>query len=146
MEDQLAKVKHFHEIFNCHMEEAPTAKIAPDLAAVRIRLFEEELAEYRKAVEQADIALVADALTDMLYVLLGTYITHGLQDVAPALFDEVHRSNMSKLGPDGKPVLRADGKVLKSELFSPPDLKSVFGKVNPGGAPSDERRDRSRPR
>jgi len=69
---------------------------------------------------------IADALTDLLYVLLGTFISHGLQDAAEDLFAEVHRSNMTKLGPDGKVIYREDGKVLKPPTFEPPDLRRVL--------------------
>ena len=67
----------------------------------------------------------------MLYVLLGTFITHGLQDIAEELFAEVHRSNMSKLDEQGKPIFRQDGKVLKSDQFSDPDLRSIIAKIGP---------------
>ena len=76
-----------------------------------------------------DIVEIADALTDMLYVLLGTFIAHGLQDIAEELFAEVHRSNMSKLDEQGKPIFREDGKVLKSDQFSDPDLRSIIAKI-----------------
>ena len=82
-----------------------------------------------------DIVEIADALTDMLYVFLGTFIAHGLQDIAEALFDEVHRSNMSKLDEQSKPIFRNDGKVLKSNRFSDPDLRSIIaksGQLEPG--------------
>ena len=64
--------------------------------------------------------------TDLLYVLLGTYVAHGLQDYAEALFDEVHRSNMSKLDENGRPIHRDDGKVLKSRQYSAPDIQGVL--------------------
>jgi predicted HAD superfamily Cof-like phosphohydrolase len=69
---------------------------------------------------------VADALTDLAYVVFGTYVAHGLQDVAEALFDEVHRSNMSKLDENGRPIYRPDGKVLKSNRFREPDLAAIL--------------------
>ncbi len=128
MEDALKKLQQFHETFRCHIEYAPTADVPRDEFEVRIRLFEEELAEYRKAVEAKDLVAVADALTDMLYILLGTYVTHGLQDVAAELFDEVHRSNMSKLDGHGRPIHREDGKVLKSDGFSQPDLEAILSR------------------
>jgi predicted HAD superfamily Cof-like phosphohydrolase len=128
LKDALKQLRQFHETFRCHIEYAPTADIARDEFEVRIRLFEEELAEYRRAVEAKDLVAVADALTDMLYILLGTYVTHGLQDVAVELFDEVHRSNMSKLDEHGRPIVREDGKVLKSDRFSKPDLESILVK------------------
>jgi predicted HAD superfamily Cof-like phosphohydrolase len=126
MNDQLAQVLEFHRTFSCHIEELPTAAIPPEIVDVRARLFEEELGEYRQAAQQGDIVGIADALSDMLYVLLGTYVAHGLRDLAEELFVEVHRSNMSKLGPDGKPLLRADGKILKPENYQSPDLASII--------------------
>jgi len=128
LEDALKKLQQFHETFRCHIEYAPTADIPRDEFEVRIRLFEEELAEYRNAVEARNLVAVADALTDMLYVLLGTYVSHGLQEIAVELFDEVHRSNMSKLDEEGRPIFRDDGKVLKSDRFSEPDLGSILSR------------------
>jgi predicted HAD superfamily Cof-like phosphohydrolase len=87
---------------------------------------EEELDEYREAVKDRDLVGVADALTDLMYVLLGTYVSHGLQDYAEALFDEVHRSNMSKFSVPGEIVQRQDGKVLKSGAFFPPDIERIL--------------------
>ena len=79
---------------------------------MRVSLIQEELNEYRHAAEAHDLVAVADALSDLMYVVLGTYVSHGLQDVAEALFAEVHRSNMSKLDATGQVIYRADGKVL----------------------------------
>ncbi|MGB0384087.1 MAG: hypothetical protein ACPGWR_04605 [Ardenticatenaceae bacterium] len=126
MKEQLAKLREFHETFECYLEDEPTVQIPREVFEVRVKLFEEELAEYGEAYQDGDLVEVADALTDMLYVLLGTFVTHGLQDVAINLFDEVHRSNMSKLDENGGVVRRADGKVLKSALYSPPDLERIL--------------------
>ena len=73
------------------------------------------------------------ALTDLAYILSGTYFTHGLQDAADALFAEVHRSNMSKLDENGRPIYREDGKVLKSARFSEPDLRVICTEVTTNG-------------
>ena len=96
------------------------------MGEVCAHLIAEELEEYRAAFAAGDLIEIADALTDLLYLVLGTYYSHGLQDIAAELFDEVHRSNMTKLGANGQPVLREDGKVLKSELYSPPDLRAII--------------------
>ena len=128
LKDALRKLQEFHETFRVHIEYVPTADVPRDVCEVRVRLLEEELDEYRKAVEAKDLVAVADALIDMLYVLLGTVVSHGLQDAAVELFDEVHRSNMSKLDGNGQPVFRADGKVLKSDRFSPPDLAGILAR------------------
>ena len=126
MRKQLAQVEQFHKVFGVHIEHEPTARIPKELADMRFALMEEELEEYQIACQNGDIVEVADALTDMLYVVLGTIITHGLQDIAVELFDEVHRSNMSKLDENGDPIYREDGKVLKSPAFSPPDLEPII--------------------
>ena len=132
MKDQLDSVRRFHEVFQGYMERTPTAKVPAEISQGRIQMFLEELEEYRAAVlHNHDIVEIADALTDMLYVLLGTFITHGLQDIAEQLFAEVHRSNMSKLDEQGKPIFREDGKVLKSDQFSDPNLRSIIAKIGP---------------
>ena len=134
MKEQLESVRRFHEVFQVNIERTPTASLPAEITEWRIRMFLEELDEYREAVKNHDVVEVADALTDMLYVLLGTFIAHGLQDIAEELFDEVHRSNMSKLDKRGKPLFRADGKVLKSDRFRDPDLRPIIaqtGKVAP---------------
>ncbi len=129
MKDQLDSVRCFHEVFQAYMERTPTATVPAAISQGRIQIFLEELEEYRAAVDNHDIVEIADALTDMLYVLLGTFITHGLQDIAEELFAEVHRSNMSKLDEQGQPIFREDGKVLKSDQFSDPDLRSIIAKI-----------------
>ena len=73
-----------------------------------------------------DLVEVADALGDMLYILCGTIIEHGLQDKIEEVFAEIQRSNMSKLGADGQPIYREDGKVMKGPNYSPPDLARVL--------------------
>jgi predicted HAD superfamily Cof-like phosphohydrolase len=128
MKRQLAQVQGFHEAFDVPIETTPTAQIPEELSAMRARIMQEELDEYRAACAAGDIVEIADALTDLLYVVFGTVITHGLQDVAVELFDEVHRSNISKLDENGRPLHREDGKVLKSERFSPPDLGAILSR------------------
>lgn len=110
------------------MRQQPDARIPDPEIAVRLALMQEELDEYRLAAAQGDIVEVADALTDLLYVVFGTMIAHGLDQAAEEMFDEVHRSNMSKLDENGMPIYRADGKVLKSERFTGPDLIKILGK------------------
>jgi len=128
LEDAIRKVQQFHTAFGVPVADAPTGAISAELRALRIRLLEEELEEYKAASAAGDIVAVADALTDLAYVLFGTYVTHGLQNAADALFDEVHRSNMSKLDQHGRPLYREDGKVLKSTRFSEPDLAKILGR------------------
>ncbi len=126
MKRELDQVLEFHRTFQCYTRTRPAADIPAGQRAVRVTLMQEELDEYRAAAEAGDLAGVADALTDLLYVVLGTYLAHGLQDAAEELFDEVQRSNMSKLDEQGRPIFRADGKVLKSRLFSEPNLRPIL--------------------
>jgi predicted HAD superfamily Cof-like phosphohydrolase len=126
LEQAAAAVRHFHETFGLPVRLEPAAELPPALLALRVNLLLEEVEEYRQAAQAGDMVAVADALTDILYVLLGTYVSHGLQDLASELFAEVQRSNMSKLDADGQPVVRADGKILKSALFSEPALAHII--------------------
>ena len=69
---------------------------------------------------------VADALGDMMYILCGTILSHGMQHIIEEVFEEIQASNMSKLGADGKPIYRADGKVMKGPSYFKPDIKAVL--------------------
>ncbi len=126
-------LEEFHGTFGAHVEHAPTADLDPGNVALRVSLIQEELDEYREAAEAHDLVGIADALSDLMYVVLGTYVSHGLQDVAEALFAEVHASNMSKLDAEGRVLYRSDGKVLKSDLWRPPDLATILQGAGPGG-------------
>jgi predicted HAD superfamily Cof-like phosphohydrolase len=107
------------------MRQFPSTEIDKSLARLRIALLEEEVSEFVTASEQGDLIGIADALADIVYVVYGTALTYGI-DLGPVL-QEVHRSNMSKLTSDGKPLIRDDGKVLKSEQYFPPDIASALG-------------------
>ena len=87
---------------------------------------EEENKEYLEAAQNNDLVEVADALGDMLYILCGTIIEHGMQDKIEAVFNEIQKSNMSKLGEDGVPIYREDGKVLKGPNYFKPNLKAIL--------------------
>lgn len=126
MIDQLRMLEEFHAVFGAHLEYAPTVNLSDGTIALRVSLIQEELNEYRQAAEAHDLVGVADALSDLMYVVLGTYVSHGLQDLAEPLFAEVHASNMSKLDENGQVIYRADGKVLKSALWRPPDLEAIL--------------------
>lgn len=115
-------VREFHEAFGAPFADAPRM-LTPERAQLRSSLIAEELEEYVAAVRDGDLVAVADALGDLLYVVYGTGVEHGI-DLIP-VFTEIHRSNMSKLGADGKPVLRDDGKILKGPDYSPPNLAAV---------------------
>ena len=86
----------------------------------------EENEEYLQAAKEGDLTEIADAVGDMLYILCGTILKHGLQDKIADVFEEIQRSNMSKLDKNGKPIYREDGKVLKSELYFKPDIKRIL--------------------
>jgi predicted HAD superfamily Cof-like phosphohydrolase len=88
----------------------------------------EENEEYLEAAENSDMIEVADALGDMLYILCGTILSHGMQNKIQEVFEEIHRSNMSKLGEDGQPIYREDGKVLKGSNYFKPNIKDILEK------------------
>ena len=87
----------------------------------------EENEEYLEAAQNGDLVEVADALGDMLYILCGTMLSHGLQDKMGEVFLEIQRSNMSKLDENGKPIYREDGKVMKGPNYFKPDIKAILG-------------------
>ena len=89
---------------------------------LRLDLIEEELDELHLGIDNQDIIEVADALTDLLYVIYGAAHAFGID--VDECFQEVHQSNMSKLGEDGRVIKREDGKVMKPATYFPPDLKS----------------------
>ena len=86
----------------------------------------EENDEYLEAAKAGDMVEVADALGDMLYILCGTMVTHGMQDVMVDVFRTIQESNMSKLGADGQPIYREDGKVMKGPNYFRPDIAGVL--------------------
>jgi len=126
--DTINKVKEFHEVFGLEYHEKPKAEIENKIIELRHRLMQEENDEYLEAAAMGDLALIADALGDKLYILCGTIIAHGLQDKIVEVFNEIHRSNMSKLDHNGKPIYREDGKIMKSANYFLPDIKSVLEK------------------
>ena len=122
--DTLALVKSWHQHFRVPVVDAPS--LPQGRAEMRLAILEEEVSELRAAVEAGDLVEVLDALCDIQYVLDGTFLEFGLHQLKNAAFNEVHSSNMSKLGENGEPLLREDGKVLKGPNFSPPDLAKVL--------------------
>jgi predicted HAD superfamily Cof-like phosphohydrolase len=102
----------------------PTTSIPADLRQLRVDLLVEEVREFADATEAKDIVGIADALADILYVTYGAAITYGVD--LDQVVREVHRSNMSKLDEMGRPVLREDGKVLKSARYTRPDVVAVL--------------------
>ena len=96
-----------------------------DVAALRVDLIDEELNELREATGKQDLVGIADALTDLLYVVYGAGHAYGIN--LDECFAEVHRSNMSKLDDESQPIYREDGKVLKGPNYTPPDLAEIIG-------------------
>ncbi|MGC6479628.1 MAG: hypothetical protein ACON42_04530 [Flavobacteriaceae bacterium] len=123
MKKYTTAVQLFHEAFGLDFADRPTIDISQKLIELRFNLMAEENEEYLAAAKAGDMIEVADALGDMLYILCGTLITHGMQDKIDAVFDAIQQSNMSKLGADGRPIYRADGKVLKGPGYFKPKIK-----------------------
>ena len=157
MDVGLERVKRFHEVFNCHIAAEPSvpdepvhlalaiyhqeaARLAEELKRasaqaggslllIRLQLIQEELAELALGFINRDPVECLDALVDLTYVVDGTYLTCGLQDLKEPAQAEVHRSNMSKLDDAGKPIISDAGRVVKGPNYTPPDLRRV---VYPG--------------
>ena len=130
MQDKIDAVKAFHTAFKIGHRETPKADLGEAKNTLRFNLMKEENEEYIEAAQNDDIVEVADALGDMLYILCGTMIEHGLQDKMAAVFDEIQESNMSKLGDDGQPIYREDGKVLKGPNYFKPNISKILNNKN----------------
>ncbi|MCL9770078.1 nucleoside triphosphate pyrophosphohydrolase family protein [Flavobacterium sp. HXWNR69] len=126
MQKQLKAVKLFHETYGLGVSEEIIADLGALKNELRFNLMKEENEEYLEAVQNNDIVEVADALGDMLYILCGTILEHGLQHKIEEVFDEIQRSNMSKLGEDGKPIYREDGKVMKGPNYFKPNFLDIL--------------------
>ena len=114
----------FHATFGLPRNDEPTADVSAELAALRVRLLAEEVDEFAAATEEVDLVGIADALADIVYVAYGSAITYGID--LDAVLAEVHRSNMTKLDSDGRVLLREDGKVAKSQNYTPPNIADVL--------------------
>lgn len=126
MKKQLEAVREFHESFGLGVSELPQADLGEQVNMLRFNLMKEENEEYLEAVQNKDLVEIADALGDMLYILCGTILEHGLQHKIEEVFDEIQRSNMSKLGEDGKPIYREDGKVMKGPNYFKPNFEAIL--------------------
>jgi len=124
--DIIKAVETFHDSFGIENNHQPTSKISQRDYELRHRLMQEENEEYLEAVQNNDLIEVADALGDQLYILCGTILKHGLQHKIVEVFEEIQRSNMSKLDKDGQPIYREDGKILKSDLYFKPNIKKIL--------------------
>ena len=122
--DPVVALADSHHVQRLVANEIPTLDVPTDVKALRCALIEEEAREFRDALDADDIVEVADAIGDLLYVVYGAALTFGIP--AREVFAEVHRSNMTKLGADGEPLLRADGKMLKGPNYSPPELLPIL--------------------
>ncbi|MGG6230255.1 hypothetical protein [Tenacibaculum sp. SDUM215027] len=128
MKKRIEAVHEFHSAFGLGIKNKPTANIGRERNLLRYNLMKEENEEYLEAAENNDLVEVADALGDMLYILCGTIIEHGMQHKIEEVFNEIQRSNMSKLGEDGTPIYREDGKVLKGPNYFKPNIKEILDK------------------
>lgn len=124
----ISHVADFHDAFSIPNAGEPTMELSEKDVQLRFDLLKEENEEYLEACKNGDLTEVADALGDMLYILCGTILRHGLQDKIAEVFLEIQKSNMSKLGADGKPIYREDGKVLKGENYFKPNISSILSK------------------
>ncbi len=130
MKKQLEQVAEFHRSFGSFIGDSPMMPPSGDLM-LRQRLIMEEAFEVSdELIDGASIERVAKELADLMYVTLGTVVALGLQGEFERCFDEVHRSNMSKLDENGNPIYREDGKVLKSKLYTPADLSFLTAKIS----------------
>jgi len=121
MLEQLNKVAEFHKAFKEQDGKWPQNLSEPE-AVLRYKLMAEENEEYLQACAENSLVEIADALGDKLYILCGTILKHGMQHIIEDVFNEIHASNMSKVGPNGEAVIREDGKILKGEGYFKPDL------------------------
>ena len=125
MKEQLNSVAEFHKAFGQKDGKWPQPLDRNDYN-LRHALMEEENNEYLEACEKNSLIEIADALGDQLYILCGTILKHGMQDVIEDVFREIQASNMSKLGEDGKAIIREDGKILKGPGYFRPDLSKFI--------------------
>jgi predicted HAD superfamily Cof-like phosphohydrolase len=127
LKEKISSVEEFHNVFRIG-NASEVCLIEEKDYTLRYNLIKEENEEYLEACRNGDIVEIADALGDQLYILFGTILKHGLQHKIEEVYDEIHRSNMSKLDANGQPILREDGKILKSENYFKPDIRAILGK------------------
>lgn len=126
MKKQLEAVALFHKTYKLGISNELKADLGKQKNQLRFELMKEENEEYKEAVENNDIVEIADALGDMLYILCGTILEHGLQHKIEEVFDEIQRSNMSKLDENGNPIYREDGKVMKGPNYFKPNFEAIL--------------------
>ena len=135
MQKQLNQLSEFQRAFNSTYNTSPTLLSDKDYV-LRFKLLQEENEEYLEACRNNDKVEILDALTDQLYIVLGSIVSHGMQHIIEKAFSEVHNSNMSKLDNNGKPLINGEddvwdeskpkGKILKSQNFFEPNLKQFL--------------------
>jgi predicted HAD superfamily Cof-like phosphohydrolase len=128
LSNTINQVRDFHNAFGLPVRTVPTVELSEKEIQLRFNLMKEENEEYLEAAQRGDLVEVADALGDMLYILCGTINAHGLQEKIAEVFEEIQRSNMSKLDENGQPIYREDGKVMKSNRYFKPDIASILAK------------------
>lgn len=128
LQETIQAVEQFHDAFRIANNYQPTTNLTEADIELRHRLMQEENDEYLEAAKRGDLVEVADALGDQLYILCGTILKHGLQDKIIEVFQEIQRSNMSKLDANGMPIYREDGKVMKSDLYFKPNIAAILEK------------------
>lgn len=126
MQKKISAVELFHNSFGLGVAHTMKADLGTAKNTLRFNLMDEENKEYLEAANDNDMIEVADALGDMLYILCGTILEHGMQHKIEEVFEEIQRSNMSKLGADGQPIYREDGKVLKGPNYFKPNIQEVL--------------------
>jgi len=126
MKKQIDHVAKFHDVFQIGNELEPIAVVGEGTYNLRYNLMREENDEYLDACKDGDLVEIADALGDQLYILCGTILKHGLQYKIEEVFEEIQKSNMSKLDAQGNPIFREDGKILKGENYFKPNIKKIL--------------------
>lgn len=126
MQEVIMCVHEFHEAFRIGNEDEPVAAISERDYMLRYNLMKEENEEYLDAAREGDLVEIADALGDMLYILCGTILKHGLQHKIEEVYQEIQSSNMSKLDENGEPIYREDGKVMKSDRYFKPRIAQIL--------------------
>lgn len=128
--DAQADVAEFHRVMGLPVRARPISESETETdgylaeATLRSELLREECEETRHALETGDLVGLADGLADLIYVALGTAVQFGIS--MPEVWNEVQRSNMTKVGPGGMVIRRADGKILKPQTFSPANIAGVL--------------------
>ena len=128
LREKIKSVEEFHDVFRIG-NASEVCLIGERDYMLRFNLLKEENEEYLEACKKGDIVEIADALGDQLYILFGTILKHGLQHKIEEVYDEIHRSNMSKLDADGQPIFREDGKILKSDRYFKPDIRAILDRL-----------------